>query len=173
MSRAHLYLLLPILLTACAESDMRDLKDYVADVKARPPSPIAPLPEIRQAESYQYLSSGRRDPFTPEPEGDTSIPAVDVDGPKPDANRRREELENFSLDNLSMVGTLEQKAENWGLVQTNDGTIHRVQVGNYMGRNHGRIIQITEQKIELVELVPNGNGGWNERRQPVALSGEQ
>lgn len=71
-----------------------------------------------------------------------------------------------------MVGTLAQKSDNWGLVQTNDGTIHRVKSGNYMGRNHGRIIRINEQNIELTELVPNGSGGWIERQQAVALSGE-
>jgi Tfp pilus assembly protein PilP len=74
---------------------------------------------------------------------------------------------------MRMVGTLEQEATIWGLVQTSDGTIHRVHEGNYLGRNHGRIVRINEDEIELTELVPNGRGGWIERQQAVALSAEQ
>ena len=172
MRRVLLAALFPLILVGCSEPDMRDLKDYVADVKARPPSPIPPLPEVTQAESFQYVAGGRRDPFVPELEGEAGPQAVEYDGPKPDPNRRKEELESYSLDNLRMVGTLAQNSDNWGLVQTNDGTIHRVKSGNYMGRNHGRIIRINEQNIELTELVPNGSGGWIERQQAVALSGE-
>lgn len=172
MKRALMMVLLPAILAGCSEPDMKDLKDYVADVKARPPSPIPPLPEVKQTENFQYIAGGRRDPFVPELEGEAGPEAAEYDGPKPDPNRRKEELESYSLDNLRMVGTLAQKDDNWGLVQTSDGTIHRVQSGNYMGRNHGRILRISEQNIELTELVPNGSGGWIERQQAVALSGE-
>lgn len=172
MRRAMVFVLFPMVLVGCSEPDMKDLKDYVADVKARPATPIPPLPEVTQPESYLYVAGGRRDPFVPELEGEAGPQAAEYDGPKPDPNRRKEELESYSLDNLRMVGTLAQKEDNWGLVQTSDGTIHRVQSGNYMGRNHGRILRIDEQKIELTELVSNGSGGWIERQQAVALSGE-
>ena len=167
MRRALVFLSLPVLLVGCSEPDMKDLQDYVAEVKARPASPIPPLPEVTQPESYQYVAGGRRDPFVPELEGEAGPQAAEYDGPKPDPNRRKEELESYSLDNLRMVGTLAQNEDNWGLVQTSDGTIHRVQSGNYMGRNHGRILRIDEQKIELTELIPNGSGGWIERQQAV------
>ena len=161
------------LIAGCAEPDMHDLQAFVDEVKARPAGPIPPIPEVKQAETYLYVPGDRRDPFMPEPEGEAAPTTADVNGPRPDPNRRKEELESYSLDNLRMVGTLEQKGDNWGLVQTSDGTIHRVHTGNYMGRNHGRIIRIAEDKIELTELVPSGTGGWIERQQAVALSGEK
>ncbi len=162
-----------VLIAGCADSGMQDLQAYVDEVKARRPGPIPPIPEVIQPESFEYVPGERRDPFVPESEGEAAPTVADVNGPRPDENRRKEELESFSLDNLRMVGTLEQEADNWGLVQTSDGTIHRVRAGNYMGRNHGRIIRINEDKIELTELVPSGTGGWIERQQAVALSGEK
>ncbi|MEJ2575403.1 MAG: pilus assembly protein PilP [Gammaproteobacteria bacterium] len=161
------------LLVACADTGMRDLESYVEDVKARPAGPVPPIPEIQQAASFVYVPGDRRDPFTPEEEGDLEPTAEDLAGPRPDLNRRKEELEGYSLDTMRMVGTLEQEATIWGLVQTSDGTIHRVHEGNYLGRNHGRIVRINEDEIELTELVPNGRGGWIERQQAVALSAEQ
>lgn len=167
-----LLILLAGLLIGCADKTTSDLETYVAEVKARSPGPIPPIPEIRQAESFTYVPDGRRDPFLPEEEGDNEPSAAEFAGPKPDPNRRREELEGYSLDTMRMVGTLAQQADVWGLVQTNDGTIHRVQEGNYMGENHGRIVRINDDAIELTELVPTGTGGWLERQQSVALSGE-
>jgi type IV pilus assembly protein PilP len=163
---------LTALMVGCADTGMRDLEGYVDEVKARPPGPIPPIPEIKQAETYTYVPAGRRDPFTPEEEGELETVADDGTGPRPDLNRRKEELEGYSLDTMRMVGTLEQEETTWGLVKTSDGTIHRVRQGNYLGRNHGRIVRINEDQIELTELVPNGRGGWMERQQAVALSAE-
>jgi len=155
-------------LAACGDQDMNDLRDYVAQVKARPPIPLSALPEVKQPETFLYESRGRRDPFTPQTLDQPMTPTLaSVGGPKPDPNRPREELESYSLDTLRMVGTLEQENQMWGLVQTSDGTIHRVHEGNYMGLNYGRIVRISEEKIELVELVPTGNGGYQE--SPAAL----
>ena len=173
MRRIAVFGLLAVVLVGCSAPGMRDLEDFVEQVKARPPTPIPPLPQVRQAESFEYVPADRRDPFVPGLEGESGPQVADLSGPRPDPNRRKEELENYSLDNLRMVGTLAQQAEQWALVQTSEGTIHRVQSGNFMGRNHGKIIRISEQKIELTELVPNGGGGWMERQQAVALSGEQ
>jgi type IV pilus assembly protein PilP len=92
-------------------------------------------------------------------------------GIRPDPNRRKEELESYALDSLRMVGTLEQEEQTWGLVKTSDGTIHRVAPGNYLGQNDGRITQISEEKIELIELVPTGSG-FLEKEAAVALGEE-
>jgi type IV pilus assembly protein PilP len=99
--------------------------------------------------------------------------AVAGTGPRPDPNRRREELEQFPLDTLRMVGILEQNNEIWGLVQSKEKTIYRVQPDNYMGQNHGKINRITEDQIELTELIPDGIGGYIERRATLALAGTE
>ena len=161
-----------LILAGCANQDMSDLRDFVAEVKGRQPGPLPALPELRQGEPYLYVPAGRRDPFRPQ-EAAVEVPVnKPTSGPMPDFNRRKEELENYSLDTLRMVGTLEQEGEIWGLVQTQDGTIHRVRTDNYMGLNHGRIVRIGEDKIELSELLQDGAGGYVENAAALGLGEE-
>ena len=169
--RKYLFLTLPWLLAACANNDMSDLRTYVDEVRGRPPSGIEPIPEIKQAIGFVYEDKGRRDPFTPPEAENEAAEAVLDNGIRPDPNRRKEELESFTLDSLRMVGTLEQNDETWALIKTKDGTIHRVSPGNYMGQNDGKITRISEDKIELIEIVPTGNG-FLEREAAVALGEE-
>lgn len=91
-------------------------------------------------------------------------------GVKPDFDRPRESLEEFPLDSLRMVGTLEQHESNWALINDTDGTIHRVQAGNYAGQNYGKITRVTEFEVELTEIIPDGIGGWMERPATIAIS---
>lgn len=169
----RLVLLMGVLLLAgCGDQKMDDLKEFVAEVKAREPGPLSPLPELRQVEPFLYVAGERRDPFRQQRTIiETPAPKVGT-GPMPDFNRRKEELESYSLDTLRMVGTLEQEGETWGLVQTTDGTIHRVHIGNYMGLNHGRIVRISEDKIELSELLQDGAGGYVENAAALGLGEE-
>ena len=169
----HLVLLMGVLLLAgCGDKKMDDLKEFVAEVKAREPGPLPPLPELRQVEPFLYVAGGRRDPFRQQ-KASVATPAPKVGtGPTPDFDRRKEELESYSLDTLRMVGTLEQEGEIWGLIKTKDGTIHRVRKGNYMGLNHGRIVRISEDKIELSELLQDGAGGYIENAAALDLGEE-
>lgn len=172
MRKAIVPAVLGILLGGCADTGMQDLHAYVAEVKARPPGPIEPIPQIKEAETFLYVAGGRRDPFAPSEEGEEEQGKASGSGVVPDFNRRKEELEGYSLDSLRMVGTLQQQEAFWGLVKTNDGTIHRVRVGNYLGRNHGQITQIGEDQIDLRELVQDGGGGYIERQASLALGNE-
>lgn len=156
-----------LLLAGCASKDMSDLQAYVEEVKARPPSGISPAPEPVEVETYLYVANDRRDPFTPDDAGAQPVEAEVASGLQPDLNRRKEELEFFPLDSLRMVGTLEQD-QTWALVKTREGTIHRVTEGNHMGRNYGRIIEITEDGIKLVELVKIG-AGYQEQEAQISL----
>ena len=160
-------------LGGCADDTMKDLKAYVEEVKARPGGPIKPVPEFKPAETYTYAPADRRSPFVVQEAETEQTQAVAGTGPRPDPNRRREELEQFPLDTLRMVGILEQNNEIWGLVQSKEKTIYRVQPDNYMGQNHGKINRITEDQIELTELVPDGIGGYIERRATLALAGTE
>jgi len=171
MMRKFIPLMVPLLLAGCANKDMSDLHGYVDEVKGRPPSGIEPIPEIKQVVGFVYAAKNRRDPFTPQEDETAATETVLDNGIRPDPNRRKEELESFSLDSLRMVGTLEQDEQTWGLVKTNDGTIHRVATGNYMGQNDGKITRISEDKIELIELVPTGSG-FLEKEAAVALGEE-
>ena len=156
-------------LAACG-GDNDDLDQYINEVKTRPGGRIEPLPEITPYEIFTYVADaeGVRSPFVPDrPQVATSGAGGGI---RPDSDRSREFLENFSLDTLSMVGTLHIGETMYGLVQTNDGLIHRVVPGNYMGQNDGRITAITESDINLVEIISDGIGGYIERDAAVSLS---
>jgi len=90
----------------------------------------------------------------------------------PDSTRPRQPLEVYPLDTLSMVGLLEQGDQLWGLIKDSQNTVHRVQVGNYMGQNEGRIIDINESAVYLVEIIPDGLGGYIERDASIAIAGQ-
>ena len=154
-------------LAACS-SDMDELDQYINTIKARPGGRIEPLPEITPYEGFAYAADqqGVRSPFMP----DTPQSAGPAGGTRPDPDRPREFLESVPLDSLNMVGTLNLGETAYGLVQTPDGLIHRVLPGNYMGQNDGRIIGIDESRIELVEIISDGIGGYVERDAAVSLS---
>lgn len=160
-------------LAGCSSGDkLADLREYAETVKARPAKPIDPLPEIRPYETYAYAASDLRDPFEP-PRGAEDVGeavAVADNGIHPDQNRSREPLEAFPLDTLRMVGILEREQQLWAIVRASDGAIYRVQEGNYLGQNHGKITRITEQEVDLTEIVPDGLGSWLERPASLALN---
>ena len=155
-------------LAACG-SDMDNLDSYINSVKARPGGRIEPLPEITPYEVFTYVADaeGLRSPFVPDTP-QAAGPAAG--GASPDPDRPAEFLESFPLDTLRMVGTLDVNETVYGLVQTSDGLIHRVVPGNYMGQNDGRITQITESEIVLVEIISDGIGGYIERDAAIGLS---
>jgi type IV pilus assembly protein PilP len=147
-----------------------DLDQYINEVKARPGGRIEPLPEITPYEVFSYIADaeGVRSPFVPDtPQVATSGAGGGI---RPDSDRSREFLEGFPLDTLRMVGTLNIAATTYGLVQTSDGLIHRVVPGNYMGQNDGRITDISESEIEVVEIISDGIGGYIERDAAISLS---
>jgi type IV pilus assembly protein PilP len=146
-------------LSACSSAD-EDLQRFIEDTKKEPGGRVEPLPEIKPYETFVYADSDMRSPFMPGPTGGPS-------GLRPDPKRNREFLEQFSLDTLKMVGTLRLGGLMYGLVQTRDGLVHRVSVGEHMGQAEGRITEITPAKISLIEIVPDSLGGYMER--PAAL----
>lgn len=151
-------------LAAC--SGQGDLHEWVAQVKARKGAPLPALPVVKTFETFIYQDQDRRDPFEPAP---PEANAQTASGPHPDQNRPREPLEAFPLDSLKMVGTIGAKGGIEALVKDPQGVIHQVHVGDYMGQNYGHVTQVTSSEVDVVELVPNGSGGWMERDASVAL----
>lgn len=147
--------------------DASDLDRYIAEVKARPGGAVEPIPEVKPFETFVYPDEPLRDPFSPLDFAPREAVAASS-GPRPDADRPRELLEEFPLDTLRMMGILQQQESLWALVRDPSGTIHRVQTGNHLGQNHGRITGITEREVKLRELIPNSGGGWIEREAAIA-----
>ena len=160
-----------VLLAGCGD-DFADLNQYISDVKAKPKEPIKPLPEIKVIEPFVFNPEGLRDPFRPleQPEQADGTDVSKGSGIRPDTTRRKEELEAFPLDGLKMVGTVAMNSSLWGLVKASDGTTYRVQAGNYMGKNHGKIMRILDDKIELMEIVPDKPGTWREQQASLVLT---
>ncbi len=176
--KATLCLSLIASLSACVSRDISNLENQVSEIMARPGGRIEPLPEIKPYEAYAYQSgkSDSRNPFKlfyvvskPEIEEGVVDDGLTEEMEREIRNRNREELEQFELDSLRMVGTLENENNNWGIVLDPDGVVHRVSVGNYLGVNIGKIINVYEDRIELREIVQDSGGRWEEREAALAL----
>jgi type IV pilus assembly protein PilP len=142
-----------------------DLDEYINEVKARPGGRIEPLPQIKPYETFTYNAESLRSPFMPDsPKGRSAA------GPRPEANRPKEYLEQFPLDTLTMVGTLQRDSNRYGLLQTQDGLVHRVLPGNYVGQNDGRVTAVGDGEIQIEELVPDGIGGFYKRSAAIGLA---
>ncbi|PPE75303.1 hypothetical protein C3942_04670 [Solimonas fluminis] len=153
------------MLSACGNGQ-KDLEAWVTEVKARPPAPIEPIPQMKQYESFTYDAAGRRDPFASiQPSRQASNSGI-----KPDLNRNKEPLEEFPLDGLRMVGTVDTKGKVFALIKAPDGVVHRVTVKNHMGQNYGEIVSISEAEVGLMELVADGFGGWIQRPASLTLA---
>ena len=151
-------------------SGVNDLTAYVNSVRSMKKAEIQPIPEIKTFEPYVFTPL--RDPFIASDNNaaeNTAKPEEPKSTIQPPVRTHKEVLESYSLENIKMVGTLNINNTLWALVKTNDDAIHRVKKGNYMGRNYGEIIRITANKIELKEIVPDGQGGWAENLTHIEL----
>lgn len=158
-----------IALQGCgAGSDFTELQAYMDEIKARPKGTIEPLPTFTPYEAFTYGATSLRSPFQPPIKVDTASRPKGSKEIKPDESRVREFLEGFNIEVFEMVGTLSNQQGKYALV-SGAGGVNRVQVGDYLGRNHGRIVGIDEAKIDVVEIVPDGDGGWLERPRSLAL----
>jgi type IV pilus assembly protein PilP len=144
--------------------DAPNLQKWVAEVKKRPAPALDPLPVMQQFETFEYAAQSLRDPFSNAFSQDSG-----ASGPRPDPNRRKQPLEAFPLDSLKMVGTIGQGKSLMALVSAPDKVTYRVQAGMYLGQSDGRVTSVSDNKIDIVELVPDGAGGWLERPAAIAL----
>ncbi len=158
-----------VLLTACSGGGYSDIDAFMAEKKSRPAGHIKPIPPFQAYKAFTYGAAALRSPF------DRPIDVKEITfiqtrtNVQPDESRTKEYLEQFSLDSLTMVGTLQQSGTLWILMEDNDGSVHRVKQGNHMGRNNGRIVETTETYVSVIEIVSNGVDGWIERPRTVNL----
>lgn len=157
-------------LSGCGDDGMDDLREFIATAHAGKTPKVEPLPEIKTQEPFAYAAVKLSDPFATANLRSQDAKAGAGKGPRPDMNRRREALEDYPLDALKMVGTLSRGRQAWAVIQAPDGTVHRAGVGAHLGQNFGTITRITEEKINLIELVQGNLGDWVEREASVALA---
>ena len=161
-----------VFLAGCVNRDFSDLDAFMAEKRARPGGIIAPIPTFKAYEAFAYSATQLRSPFDRPIEVREITQLQAISSIKPDDDRPKEFLEQFTFDSLAMVGKLERGDQEWTLVRDPEGGIHRVALGNYLGRNHGKIVEMTDSYVAVVEIVSDGTeGGWVERPRTIELSG--
>lgn len=171
MIRSALILALAAVCAGCAgDGQFSDLRTQMDEIRKRPKGNIEPPPEFKAYTSFSYSAAPLRSPFSPPVEVETLQIDAQKSAVKPDFDRPREALEEFGIDSISMVGTLNKPGNTlFALVQDTNSGLHRVAEGNYMGRNHGKVVTVTPQKIDVIEIVSDGQDGWIERPRTIAL----
>ena len=158
--------------TGCVNRDFSDLDAFMEEKRARPGGIIAPIPTFKAYEAFAYSATQLRSPFDRPIEVRELTPLQANSSIRPDDDRPKEVLEQLTFDSLAMVGTLERGEQEWTLVRDPEGGIHRVSLGNYLGRNHGKIVEMTDSYVAVVEIVSDGTeDGWVERPRTIELSG--
>ncbi|KXO11166.1 Type IV pilus biogenesis protein PilP [Moritella sp. JT01] len=172
MKRITSLVFLSLTLGGCT-ADNQDLVDYINEVKARKTAQIESVPDMEVFVALDYSETGARNPFSnPRPESVKAETPFPQDCPQPNFARIKGPLETYSLDNLSMHGTLGSDKHLWGLIRASSGEIFRVSPGDYIGLNHGEILDITKNYIELSELILTGKGCWQVRTTQIPLSNQ-
>lgn len=159
-------------LMACTSRDFSDLDRFMAEKLARPGGIIDPIPTFKAYEAFAYSATRLRSPFDRPIEVRDIAQLQAISAVKPDDARAKEFLEQYTFDSLAMVGSIDRAGESWALIKDPEGGIHRVQVGNFLGRNHGKIVEMAGNYLAVVEIVSDGTSdGWVERPRTIELSG--
>ena len=162
---------LPLL--GCTSGDDDELRQWVASERAQAKPRVTPLSEPKQFQPALYQAEGGIAPFDPQKltqalRRDSDQVASNAALIAPELVRRKEPLEAFPLDTMSMVGSLNKVGHPTALLKV-DQLLYQVQVGAYLGQNYGRITDITETEIQLREIVQDATGDWVERSASLAL----
>ena len=160
-------------LSGCgSERGLDEVKQYVKESDNLPRGRIEPLPEVKPYEPFEYAAYDLLDPFVARKAPTSQPPKRDANDPRLDPNRRKGPLEAFPLENLKMVGTLQQKKDFFALIKTPDNNLYRVKAGDFIGTNFGRISDINESSLKLKELTQDSGNEWKEEERTLLLQDE-
>src|SRR5215475_2050940 len=154
-----------VVLAGCGQESHQDLRAWMAEQGKGARGRVDPLPQIKPYEPFAYNAYDLPDPFKPR----KIEPAKGGSKLAPDLTRRREPLEAYPLESLTMVGTMEKGKTMYALVRTPDKDVYQVAQGNYLGQNFGVVTGITDGEVRLKELVQDGSGDWTERTGSLQL----
>ena len=147
--------------------DFSDLDAYMNEMRLRAPGKIEPTPTFRSYPTFTYNAANLRSPFSRQVKVDLAH-QQGARNVKPDPNRVKQYLEGFNIEQFEMVGTISNAAGAFALLR-GAGGVHRLKVGDYLGRNDGRIVAISGSQVDVVEIVPDGEGVWLERPRTLPL----
>jgi type IV pilus assembly protein PilP len=163
-------LLATALLAGCGDSDVKEVRDWMAQVKQDSKVAVAPLTEPKTFIPFAYSAQEAVDPFSPNKLlTELAKVAAKSNNPfRPDTQRRKELLENYPLDTIQMVGTMQKGGVSYALLQI-DRAVHQVRMGQRLGQNFGQVVSVTEQAVNIREVVQDAGGEWVERMSRLEL----
>lgn len=157
------------LLTACS-ANQEELRGWMDQQRREAKPNVTPLEPPKKFEAQAYGSVSAVDPFSTqklsvvikqEAKQPNSLLAAEL-------NRRKEPLEAYPLDSMSMVGSVARGAQPFALLRV-DNLLYQVKVGDYLGQNYGRVTRIAESEVTLREIVQDAAGEWIERPASLQL----
>ncbi len=158
-----------VFLAGCVGGDYSDIDQFIAEARSKPQGIIDPIPVFKPYKAFRYNAASKRAPFDVPVQVQQISSLYQKSDVRPDEKRVKEQLEAINLEALSMVGTLERNGQRWGLIDDGSGSVHQVLVGNYLGRNHGRIVEVAPDAIAVIEIVANGPESWVERPRSLRM----
>jgi type IV pilus assembly protein PilP len=168
LTTTFILIFISTMLSGCAPKVEEEVVRFVKETKEKKSKYMSKIPKFPEIVSFQYKAFEFRDPFVPysTPIAETNVSLYQGG---PDLNRPREALEAFPLDSLQMVGTIERDGIFFALLKNTSGNMYRVNVGNYVGQNSGKIEKINATEIAVKEWLSNGKGGWREHVLTIPL----
>lgn len=160
-------------LSGCISSGDEELRQWMTDLRSTVKPHVIPLAEPKQFLPQTYSMDSGVEPFNPVKltqalRRESTQSASNAALIAPEMARRKEPLEAYPLDVMAMVGSLDKKGSPTALLKV-DKLLYQVRVGNYIGQNYGRITRITENSIQLREIVQDATGDWIERTASLDL----
>jgi type IV pilus assembly protein PilP len=163
-------LMASLLLAGCSDSDVKEVRDWMAQVKAETKPAVKPLPEPKEFVPFAYSQKEVVDPFSPNKLLVELAKAAEASNNplKPDTSRPKELLENYPLDTMHMVGAMQKGGANYGLLQI-DKAVFQVRVGQRIGQNYGLVTRVSDGAVDIRETVQDAAGEWVERMTKLEL----
>jgi len=158
-------------LSGCG-AQIDDLVAYTTQVKQSTQVNIETYPQFTTLEAVDYGAADLRSPFqriVPQANANTGV-AQNENCMQPISNRKKGKLEAYGIDALQMAGVFTSNGQQWALVKANDGSLHRVKRGEYLGLFNGKIQSISATQIIIQEMLPDGAGCWKTKQATLTMS---
>ena len=162
-----------VMLGGCSTSGEDELQQWMTEQRNQTRPRIPPIAEPKQFTPQAYLQEGATDPFSNQKltqalKRESTQATANAALIAPELARRKEPLESFPLDSMSMVGSLIKEGQPVALVKV-DNLLYQVKLGNHLGQNYGKIVKVSETEVALREIVQDATGEWIERTAKLQL----
>lgn len=160
-------------MSGCGDSSEDEMRQWIATQKAQTKPKVGPISEPKQFRPETYDQVAGTEPFSNQKltqalKRDSTQVASNGALIAPELARRKEALESFPLDAMTLVGSLTKAGAPVALVRV-ENLLYQVKPGAYLGLNYGRVMKITETEITLREIVQDAMGEWIERAASLQL----